>query len=135
MYDIFADAVLSVDRQLKIGGPGSFKQDFLHDFLEHVCNGINWITGERGTRIDFISHHIYGMSGSWLDEYPLVMPSVQRFNQEILWLSRLIGSYPQLEGAEFHLHRMYDIFADPHLILHPQRYHMRKRQGIIRRWK
>lgn len=103
MYDIFADAVLSVDRQLKIGGPGSFKQDFLHDFLEHVCNGINWITGERGTRIDFISHHIYGMSGSWLDEYPLVMPSVQRFNQEILWLSRLIGSYPQLEGAEFHL--------------------------------
>ena len=103
MYDIFADAVLSVDERLRIGGPGSFRQDFLHDFLEHAARGRNYVTGARGTRVDFISHHIYGMSGSWLEEYPLIMPTVQRFTQELMWLSRLIGSYPELKDAEFHL--------------------------------
>lgn len=103
LYDVFADAVLGIDEKLRIGGPGSFKQDFLHDFLEHVVNGTNYVTGKRGTRIDFISHHIYGMSGSWLRKYPLVMPTVQRFNHEIMWLSRLIGSYPELADVEFHL--------------------------------
>lgn len=39
LYAAFADAVLSVDKQLKIGGYDSFKQDSLHDFLEHVSNG------------------------------------------------------------------------------------------------
>ena len=103
MYDIFADAVLGTDEKLRVGGPGSFRQDFLRDFLEHVTNGRNYVTGEKGARIDFISHHIYGMSGSWLGEYPLVMPTVQRFCQEILWLSRMIQSYPSLKNVEFHL--------------------------------
>lgn len=103
MYDVFADAVLGVDSQLKIGGPGSFRQDFLHDFLEHVANGVNYVTGKRGTRIDFISHHIYGMSGSWLREFPLVAPTVQRFTQELMWISRLLRSYPSLKNVEFHL--------------------------------
>ena len=103
MYDIFVDAVLSVDEKLRVGGPGSFRQDFLHDFLEHAARGRNHVTGARGTRVDFISYHIYGMSGSWLKEYPLVAPAVQRFTQELMWLSRLIGSYPELKDAEFHL--------------------------------
>ncbi len=103
MYDIFADVVTRTDEKLRIGGPGTYRESFLRGFLDHVVNGINYVTGKRGSRIDFISHHIYGMSGGWLEEYPLIMPSVQRFNQELMWLSRLIGGYPELKNVEFHL--------------------------------
>lgn len=103
LYDVFVDAVLSIDEQLKVGGPGTYSLDFLHNFLEHVSNGTNYVTGQKGTRIDFVSHHIYGMSGSWLPEYPLIMPTVQRFNQELAWLNRLLHKYPKLNGIELHI--------------------------------
>ena len=105
MYDVFAHVVKSIDSNLRVGGPGCFKPSFMHPFLEHVVNGTNYVTGEKGAPIDFISYHIYGMSGAvdWLNEYPLIMPTVQRFSQELMWVFRLIGDYPQLKGIEFQL--------------------------------
>lgn len=103
LYDVFVQAVTGVDEQLRVGGPGTYTLPFLKDFLEHVHNGVNYVTGQRGTRIDFISHHIYGMSGGWLDAWPLVLPTVQRFNQQLLWISRMIAVYPRLRDVPFHL--------------------------------
>lgn len=103
MYDIFVNAVTGVDDQLRVGGPGCFKNSFMHSFLNHITNGKNYITGQKGSRIDFISYHIYGMSGGWLNEYPLIMPTVQRFTQELMWLSRTIDAYPSLKSVEIHL--------------------------------
>ncbi len=103
MYDVFVDAVTSVDDKLRVGGPGTYTLPFLKDFLEHVHNGKNYVTGEIGTRIDFISHHIYGMSGAWIDAWPLILPTVQRFNQQLLWISRIIAAYPRLRNLPFHL--------------------------------
>ena len=104
MYDLFAHTVKSVDSALRVGGPGCFREHFLKVFLEHVANGIDFVTGERGTApIDFISYHIYGMSSAWIHDYPLVVPTVQRFIQEHLWVQRLIGRYPRLRGLPFHL--------------------------------
>lgn len=103
MYDEFVDAVTSVDDKLKVGGPACFHTYFLRDFLNHVANGKNYVTGKIGTRIDFISYHIYGLSGSWLKEHPLVQPTVQRFIQELLWIQRLVGEFPSLKNVEFHL--------------------------------
>lgn len=103
MYDVFVHAVTSVDENLKVGGPACFHEHFLKPFLHHVAKGKNHVTGERGTRVDFISYHIYGISGGWLNNYPLVMPTVQRFIQQLLWLQRLINEYPELKDCQFHL--------------------------------
>jgi xylan 1,4-beta-xylosidase len=103
MYDVFVDAVTSVDPHLRVGGPGCFRQHFMYAFLNHIVNGTNHVTGKKGSRIDFISYHIYGMSGGWLNEYPLIMPSVQRFSQELAWIKRMIDFYPSLTGIEFML--------------------------------
>jgi len=103
MYDIFAEVVTSADKAFRIGGPGAFTPAFFRDFLEHIVNGKNYVTGKTGSRIDFLSYHIYGMSGGWLDEWPLICPTVQRYNQELLWVSRMIGKYPTLAKTPVHL--------------------------------
>ena len=68
MYDVFVDAVKSVDSELRVGGPACYHEYFLKSFLNHVTNGINYVTGKKGTQIDFISYHIYGLSGKWLNK-------------------------------------------------------------------
>lgn len=103
MYDIFAHTVKSVDPALRVGGPGCFREHFMKGFLEHVANGRNHVTGETGSPIDFISYHMYGMSSGWVESYPLIIPTVQRFLQEHLWLQRLIGKYPKFKDVPFHL--------------------------------
>lgn len=103
MYDVFVDAVTSVDAQLRVGGPACYHDYFLRPFLEHVTKGTNYVTGEKGTQIDFISYHIYGLSGAWLNNEPYIQPQVQRFSQSVLWLQRLISDYSELKDVEFHL--------------------------------
>ena len=68
-----------------------------------MVNGTNHVTGVKGTRIDFISYHIYGLSGKWLNSEPHIQPQVQRFSQSVLWLKRLMKDFPELKGTEFHI--------------------------------
>lgn len=103
LYDVFVDAVTSVDSKLKVGGPACYHESFLKNFLEHVVNGTNLVTGAKGTRIDFISYHIYGLSGGWLNSEPVIKPQVQRFSQSVLWVSRLVEKYKSLKDVEFHI--------------------------------
>lgn len=103
LYDVFVDALGSVDPLLRVGGPACYHEYFLKEFLDHVVHGTNHVTGEKGTRIDFISYHIYGLSGSWLNGEPKIRPQVQRFTQSVLWISRLLSNYPILKDVEFHL--------------------------------
>ena len=103
MYDVFVDAVTSVDPQLRVGGPACYHEYFLRPFLYHVTHGTNHVTGEKGTRIDFISYHIYGLSGKWLNTQPHIQPLVQRFTQSVLWLQRLLRDFPELQDTEFHI--------------------------------
>lgn len=103
MYDIFVDSVTSVDSKLKVGGPACYHEYFLKPFLSHVVNGTNYVTGKKGSQIDFISYHIYGLSGKWLNNEPHIQPQVQRFSQSVLWLKRLLKDYPSLKDTEFHI--------------------------------
>lgn len=103
LYDVFVDAITSVDPKLKVGGPACYHESFLKNFIEHVVNGKNHVTGEKGTRIDFISYHIYGLSGGWLNNEPVIKPQVQRFSQSVLWISRLLSKYKSLKDVEFHV--------------------------------
>lgn len=61
MYDYFEDAVHSVSESYRAGGPAVKQWDegmkIFSRFLDHCENGINYISGEYGTRVDFISVH------------------------------------------------------------------------------
>lgn len=61
LYDYMVDGVLSVNQAYKVGGPAVKQLEsgfhFLPKFLEHCVEGINYATGKRGTRLDFISVH------------------------------------------------------------------------------
>lgn len=58
LYDYAASGVLSVDSKLKFGGPELADSPlFLERFLEHCARGRNYVTGDRGSRLDFISIH------------------------------------------------------------------------------
>ncbi|MBR4888244.1 MAG: hypothetical protein IKU17_03785, partial [Clostridia bacterium] len=103
LYDVFVDAVTSVDDRLKVGGPGGCTQAFMYKFFEHVCRGKNYVTGETGTRIDFVSYHFYGMIGFGMGVFPLEGTSVSKFVHELYAVSSLMAQFPKLKGIEFHL--------------------------------
>jgi len=65
MYDYFVAGATAADSLVRIGGPGiAGNETFFRTFLNHCVNGINHVTGKRGTRIDFISWHAYGTLSS-----------------------------------------------------------------------
>lgn len=61
MYDYFEDAIHSVCQEYKAGGPAvkqwEWGKKIFSRFLEHCDDGINYVSGEYGTRVDFISVH------------------------------------------------------------------------------
>jgi len=61
LYDYAGAGLLAADDKLCFGGPElAGRLDFLERFLTHCHDGINYVTGERGTRLDFISLHCKG---------------------------------------------------------------------------
>ena len=62
LYDYTIQGILEVDDRLKVGGPAiAGWGNILKAFLQHVDKGINYVTGKRGSRIDFLSFHRYGL--------------------------------------------------------------------------
>ncbi len=66
LYDYTAAAVKRALPTARIGGPGSTSPRdakaaaFLRQFLEHCSSGKNYVTGETGAPLDFISFHAKG---------------------------------------------------------------------------
>ena len=60
LYDHFEAGIHKVSPKLRVGGPscGHYKI-FVDKVLEHVASGTNYVTGKKGTRIDFVSMHCY----------------------------------------------------------------------------
>ncbi|MEM9158117.1 MAG: hypothetical protein AAGB46_03635 [Verrucomicrobiota bacterium] len=103
MYDLFAAVVKSFDSEYKVGGPGAYTPVFLDKFLRHVQHGTNFVTGEKGSPLDFVSYHLYGISGTWVQSEASIYPRVSYFNRHLRWIERILGEYPKGEEAEFHL--------------------------------
>jgi xylan 1,4-beta-xylosidase len=101
-YDVFTHIVKSYSNDFKVGGPACYHLHFLKPFLDHVYNGKNYVTGKTGSPLDFISYHIYGLSGGWLLPAPDIFPQVSKFTSEMLWLQRLVEKYPT-EDVEIHI--------------------------------
>ncbi len=66
LYDYTADAVQRALPTAKIGGPEitgpgwNQAAEFLRVFLDHVSEGKNYVTGETGSPLDFITFHAKG---------------------------------------------------------------------------
>ena len=67
MYDYTEAAVHAVLKDARLGGPattdpnpGSSSLKFLETFLDHCANGINNVTGQKGTRLDYVTFHTKG---------------------------------------------------------------------------
>lgn len=61
LYDYAVAGALAAQENIRIGGPAiaGDMELFIKPFLQHCISGINHATGERGTRLDFISRHHY----------------------------------------------------------------------------
>lgn len=66
LYDYTADAVKRALPTARMGGPTTTgprwdqAAGWLRDFLEHCSSGTNYLTGEMGSPLDFISYHAKG---------------------------------------------------------------------------
>lgn len=62
LYDYTEAALHAVLPDAPLGGPAvaTPETSFLEDFLEHCATGENALTGERGTRLDFVTFHAKG---------------------------------------------------------------------------
>jgi xylan 1,4-beta-xylosidase len=66
LYDYAAAAVKRALPAAKVGGPASTgpasprAAAFLRQFLEHCANGKNYVTGQTGSPLDFITYHAKG---------------------------------------------------------------------------
>lgn len=102
LHDEAVAAVESVDPQLRIGGPATAAQPMCDTFLQQVTFGQNQLTGEKGSRYDFLSMHQYGVSGNTLLYSPALVPRPQTVAMAAYWLYDLIKVFPGAREKEFH---------------------------------
>ena len=108
LYDHFVKAVKEVSPEIKIGGPaltstGTYNRpQNLEMFMEHVANGVNHATGEKGAPIDFISIHTYG--GSSAGGGPgREFPEVDYLMEQQIRYADMRDKYPNLRNIPIHV--------------------------------
>jgi xylan 1,4-beta-xylosidase len=102
LYDYTVSGAVKALPSVKIGGPhttgpsGTRAAEFLHTFIRHCINGTNYVTGEKGTQLDFVAFHAKGA--------PRIVEGVVRMNmgQQLRDISRgfeIVASYPELSSV------------------------------------
>ena len=101
LYDYCADAVKRALPTIRIGGPETTNPGsdnagrFLRTFLEHVVNGKNYVTGKKGSPIDFITFHAKGQPKVINDTVWMDMGVQLRHIDKGF---AIIASFPSLKG-------------------------------------
>jgi xylan 1,4-beta-xylosidase len=108
LYDYTAAAVKAAHPQARIGGPattgpgrGKNAAVFLDRFCSHVVNETNYLTGEVGAPIDYVSFHVKG-GGYRADpkNKPVDPPSTQWLFEQVQQGYEIISCYPGLNQLE-----------------------------------
>ena len=60
LYDVTARTIKGIDPALRVGGPSTAGAAWVPEFLDHVA--------AKGTPIDFVTTHTYGVDGGFLDQ-------------------------------------------------------------------
>jgi L-iduronidase len=71
-YDACSEGLRLVNPKIRFGGPGTCRtlSSLFKAFLAHCDNGRNYFTGEKGSRLDFISIHEKGVRANKEDLNP-----------------------------------------------------------------
>ncbi len=108
LYDYTAAAVKAACSEARVGGPavtrpvyGRKSVEYLDKFLDHCVNGVNYITGKKGTPIDFTSFHVKGgRYAANLKAHKETPPSVQQVLSQLQVGYEIISKYPGMAGRE-----------------------------------
>lgn len=100
LYDYTVAGATKALPSIKIGGPAlASNSKFLNKFLRHCSRGKNYVTGERGTRLDFISFHAKG-NGWPLPDNPFKMPSLSTIFSSLERYYSILREYPQYQNLD-----------------------------------
>ena len=130
LYDYSVEAIKSISQNLKVGGPATTGsgEKFLDQFLQHITNGINYVTKKNGTQIDFISFHSKGVnytpSQSYGHKVPFEYPSISRMLNDITNNLNIINKYSILNNIPIFIDecdpvstRVFGIYDNPNYII------------------
>ncbi|MGC9034752.1 MAG: GH39 family glycosyl hydrolase [Verrucomicrobiia bacterium] len=100
LYDYTAAAVKNVLPQARIGGPHTAgtqggAEKFLRSFIEHCLYGTNYVSGKKGTPLDFIAFHAKGGT-EFRDGH--VRMNAGNHLRIIENGFKIMSSYPELKG-------------------------------------
>lgn len=98
LYDYAADGVRRALPTARVGGPetaGGPGGKFLREFLAHCATGTNYVTGQTGSPLDFISFHAKG-SPVFTNGHVRMGMSRQFKNMDDAFA--VIASFPQFKG-------------------------------------
>lgn len=100
LYDYTEAAVHAALLEARLGGPattgpseGSNSQQYLDHFLAHCSNGVNYVSGKRGTRLDYITFHVKGGGFPFQPNALKATPLVSRFVEQARTGMELIRKY------------------------------------------
>lgn len=100
LFDYTEAAVHAVLPQAKLGGPattdpakGSKGLEFLDRFLDHCANGVNFYSGEKGTRLDYVTFHSKGGGFPFSLNAEKETPSVKRLVEQVKTGAEAIAKY------------------------------------------
>jgi xylan 1,4-beta-xylosidase len=136
LYDYSAAAAERALPTISIGGPGSTSPnnapagEFLDGFLKHCTSGQNAVSGETGTRLDFISFHTKGAHYTTRRYYNLRQPT-QRETASSAVIMRdiragldIIARYPELRDRPVFVDEcdpavgtIYGVFDNPSFVI------------------
>ncbi len=107
LYDYTEAGLHAVLPQAKLGGPATTSgatrpesNQFLHDFLEHIVRGANALTGQRGTRLDFISYHSKGGGYGVEPNAAKKTPTMYTLLSNVAAGLAVVNDFPELAGRE-----------------------------------
>ena len=106
LYDHTVAGLLGVLPQAHVGGPGATSPanpragEFLRSFLEHCLSGVNTVTGEQGTRLDFLSFHSKGGGYRRDDAAAKQTPTIATLLRHVAAGLAIAGAFPDLAQRE-----------------------------------
>lgn len=112
LYDYTEAAIEKAMPDAYVGGPDttgpgttgsggrSNSAEFFDKFLNHCVNGTNYLSGTKGTRIDFITFHSKGGGYKTTTTFLKQIPSIKRLVSQVEMGFQIIDQYPSLKGLE-----------------------------------
>jgi xylan 1,4-beta-xylosidase len=106
LYDHTVAGLTAALPQARVGGPSTTNPPrpeagaFLRGFLDHCAHGVNAVTGERGTRLDFVSFHTKGGGYRQDNAAAKQPPTLHRLLDNVAVGLGILAEFPEFAGRE-----------------------------------